>query len=192
MLDTREKLSHLSIALHWLIGLTMIGMVAFGMYVADLHPTDEAGKAVRIGYLNLHKSIGMLVLVFAAWRLTRRMRQGLPQHIGTYKAWELMLSKVVHIFLLFATVALPLTGILNSVGNTRAVSVFGFQVIPQLLTEKNAMLAWFGKQSHDVLGKLVILAVVLHVLGALKHHFVDKDGTIKRMLGARVTPNRVA
>jgi cytochrome b561 len=191
MIDTREKLSHLSIALHWLIGLAMLGMIAFGMYAADLPTSDAASKALRSSYIGLHKSIGVVVLAFAFWRITRRLRQGLPKHVGVYKAWEQTLSKSIHLFLLFATLALPVSGILNSIGSARAVNMFGYPFIPQLLAEKNALLAWVGKTSHDVLGKLVILAVLLHVAGALKHHFIDKDGTIKRMLGARVTPTRI-
>ena len=184
MSDTREKLSPVSISLHWLIGVTMIGMALFGIWLADFAQKGDF-KSQMVG---LHKSIGMIVLVFAAWRLLRRLRIGLPEHVGVYKTWEQHLARSIHVFLLFATLVLPLSGIVYSIASARPISVFGIPVIPQLLAEKNLMVAQFSRGTHDIMGKLLLAAVVLHIAGALKHHVLDKDGTLKRMLGARVTP----
>jgi cytochrome b561 len=192
MLDTREKLSPVSVGLHWLIGLTMIGMVFFGMYAADLPTPDAASKVVKGNYIGLHKSIGVLVLLFAAWRLTRRVRQGLPENVGVYKTWEQHLAKATHYFLLFATLALPLSGILYSIASARPIDVFGVPFIPKLLAEKNAGLATTLHGVHEIMGWLLLGAVALHIAGALKHHIVDKDGTLRRMLGARVEPTKHA
>ena len=186
MSDTREKLSPVSVGLHWVIGLTMIGMVIFGLILADLPKTYP--RPDKIFLINLHKSIGMLVLVLAAWRLVRRMRLGLPGHVGTYTAWEQHLAKTVHVLLLFATLALPLTGILYTIESARSIEVFGIPVIPRLLAEKNALLAGWSLGAHEIIGKFLLLVVALHIAGALKHHVMDKDGTLKRMLGARVEP----
>jgi cytochrome b561 len=92
MLDTREKLSPISVSLHWLVGLTMIGMVAMGMWIADVLPKGEF-KSQMVG---LHKSIGVIVLVFAVWRLMRRLWLGLPQALGTVAAWQHWLASSVH------------------------------------------------------------------------------------------------
>lgn len=183
MSDTREKLAPLSVALHWIIGLTMIGMVFFGIWLADL-PKGYADKAMLLG---LHKSIGVLVLAFAFWRLVRRLRMGLPVNVGSYKAWERMLAKGVQVFLLFATLALPVSGIVYTVASGRAIDLFGLPLIPVLMA-KNADIASMARGAHDVLGKLLLLAVAFHIAGALKHHVLDCDGTLKRMLGARVVP----
>ena len=187
MSDTREQLSPLTVGLHWLIGLTMIGMVFLGLWMADL-PKDYP-KADKLFWINLHKSIGMLVIAFASWRLVRRMRIGLPLNVGVTKTWEQHLAKTIHYFLLFATIALPLSGIIYSIGSARGISVFGIPVIPQILAEKNPQLAGFSRQVHEIMGWLLLAAVALHIAGALKHHVMDKDGTLNRMLGARVTPS---
>ena len=185
MSDTREKLSPVSVGLHWVIGLTIIGMVFFGLWMADL-PKTNPDKGFYIG---LHKSIGMLVLVLVVWRLLRRLRMGLPEPVGVYASWEQTLAKMTHYFLLLATIALPLSGIIYSIESARSIEVFGIPVIPKLLAEKNAMLAGFSHDTHEIIGKLLLAVVVLHIAGALKHHFMDKDGTLKRMLGARVVPS---
>jgi cytochrome b561 len=192
MNDTREQLSPLSVGLHWLIGLTMIGMVIFGLVLEDMHPADAAGKASKSYLIGLHVSIGVLVLVFATWRLARRIRLGLPEHVGIYKAWELGLAKAIHYFLLFATLAMPISGIVMTIGRARPVEFFGLPLIPKLLAEKNVLLTNAGGATHAILGKLILLAVALHIAGALKHHIVDRDGTLRRMLGARIEPTKHA
>lgn len=192
MADSREQLSPLSVALHWIIGLTMIGMVVFGLVLEDMHPADAAGKAAK-GYLvGLHKSIGVLVLAVAFWRLVRRIRMGLPEHVGLYKAWEQSLAKGIHYFLLLATLLLPLSGIVMTLASARSLDVFGVTFIPKLLEAKNPILANIGGATHAIMGKLILLAIALHIAGALKHHIVDKDGTLRRMLGARIEPTRHA
>ena len=183
MADTREKLSTVSVGLHWVIALAMIGMVAFGL-ILEAMPRGES----KSGLLQIHKSIGALVLAVALLRLVWRALQGLPAHVGDYAAWEKVLAKATHTFLLFATLAMPLTGIASSIGNARAINIFGFPFIPQLLAQKNEAVAFWGQACHAVLGKLIIAAVLLHVAGALKHHILDRDGTLKRMLGQRVAP----
>ena len=185
MIDTREQLSPLSVALHWLIGLAMIGMVIFGLVLEDMPKGDTKSALIA-----LNMSIGVLVLVFAAWRLVRRMRLGLPEHVGIYRAWELGLAKVIHYFLLFATIALPISGIVMTVGRARPVDVFGMPLIPKLLAEKNVLLANAGGATHAILGKLILLAIAFHIAGALKHHIMDRDVTLRRMLGARIEPNK--
>jgi len=184
MTDTRSQLSPVTVVLHWVIGLAMIGMVLFGMWMADL-PKEYPG---RTDLYALHKSIGVLVLVFATWRLVRRIGIGMLQGVGDYAAWEKVLSKLVAGFLLFATLALPLSGIAMTVYAARPIAVFGVPVLPQLIAERNKGMGDIFHGAHELLGWAVLGLVTLHILGALKHHFVDGDGTLKRMLGARVQP----
>jgi len=183
MSDTREKLSTGTVALHWVIGLGMIGMVVMGLILEDMPRGDFKSSMIQ-----LHKSIGVVVLALAAWRVAWRLREGMPDHVGRYTAVELRLGQIIHGALLLSTLLLPVSGMLLSIGNARPINLFGMPFIPQLLTEKNALLYNIGHVSHAVLGKLLIAVIVLHVAGALKHHVVDRDGTLRRMLGARVDP----
>lgn len=181
MLDTRAKLSHATIAFHWLIGLLMIGMVVFGLML------DEIPKEARGYWVGLHKSMGVAVLALAALRIGWRWRNGFPLAVAAAKSWEKLLVAGTHWLLLAATVLMPVSGLLMSIAGGRPTNVFGLFTIPAF-AEKNKLLNGVGHEVHEVLGYVLIAAIALHVVGALKHHFVDRDPTLKRMAGARVTP----
>jgi cytochrome b561 len=189
MSDTREKLSTMTVSLHWTVGLLMIGMVLFGLYIGSVHcgDGDDACKATHLSQINLHKSIGLMVLVFASWRLLRRLAIGMPPHVGVYAAWENMLSAATHGLLLLASLALPLSGIAYSAASGYPVNFFGLPVIPKLM-ERDKELAHNIHEVHELLGYTLLALLALHIAGALKHAVLDGDGTMKRMLGARVEP----
>lgn len=185
MSDTKEKFSTTTVALHWFIAIAMIAMVVFGLVLEDMPRSDSKSALVQ-----LHKSIGVVVLALALWRLVWRLRQGMPETISILTPLQARLAHATHGFLLLCTLLLPVSGIVMSIGSARPISLFGMPFIPQLLATKNETLAAIGKGGHAILGKLIILAIVVHVAGALKHHIVDRDGTLRRMLGARVNPTR--
>lgn len=179
MHDTREKFSFLTIALHWAVGLTIIGMLAVGIYMVDLPKGDF--KSWLYGW---HKVIGTTVLMIAAVRLLWRWNNGLPLPAANYPEWQHRLAKSVHVVLLAATIALPITGALYSYGAGYPVPVLGlFNITPA------AKIPWLNDVAHFIhgwAGWIIAGIVALHVAGALKHHVADKDGTLRRMLGARI------
>jgi cytochrome b561 len=178
--DTREKLSPLTVAFHWFIGLTIISMLALGVYMEDL-PRSE-WRSTLIGW---HKVIGTTVLMVAALRLLWRWWNGLPKPAGFMPPWQHKLASAVHILLLVATIALPLSGALYSYGAGYPVPVLGlFNITPD---GKTPWLDDIAGEAHEIFEDILIAIISLHVLGALKHHVVDKDGTLSRMLGARIS-----
>ena len=89
---------------------------------------------------------------------------------------------------------MPLSGFVMSATGGYGVSVFGLELVafnpspsnPMEALPINESLAFIGHIMHSFGGQVLILAVLLHIAGALKHHFVDKDGTLQRMLGNKV------
>lgn len=180
MADTREKLSHVTITLHWIIGLTIIGLIAVGLYMTD-QPRGE-WKFFLYGW---HKVIGTTVLMFAAVRLLWRWRNGLPLPAGSYPEWQHKLSNGAHVLLLLAIIAMPLSGATLSNFRGHPIPVQGlFNIGPP--AEKIDWIGDAGSFVHYWAGWALVGIISLHVLGALTHHVVDKDGTLRRMLGARI------
>ncbi len=184
-LDTRSKLSGNTIFLHWVVALMMIALLGTGVYM-------EHNELYAL--YPWHKSFGVLIFVFALWRVLWRMKNGWFAHVGDYSAMEKSLSKIVHYLLLIGTILMPVSGFLMSSLGGHGVALFGLELVarnpdPENMRQVIALnepLAHFAHTMHGLGGKLIIAGVVLHVVGALKHHFVDKDGTIRRMLGARL------
>ncbi len=176
MKDTAERFSHITISLHWLIGLSIIGLLAVGIYM-------ERTEAFAL--YPIHKSFGITIFVFILIRAVWRMMNGWPKPVGNHQAWEITLAKLSHWVLLIASILMPISGMMMSGAGGHGVEVWGMTLIAKT-EDKNELLAGLGHQAHGLLGWVLIVTVALHVAGALKHHVMDGDGTLRRMLGARV------
>lgn len=178
-MSAQHSLSKTTILLHWLIAIAIIGSIAFGMYLEELPRSPEKGQLI-----GLHKSIGVTILIFATYRIGLRLIQGLPKPLPNTSTLQRKAAKAAHILLLIGTVALPISGLMMSIGGGHSVALFGLELIPK--GDGIDGLGEIGHRIHGLGANLLIAIITLHVVAALKHHFMDKDGTIKRMLGARI------
>lgn len=181
MNDNPNKLSALSIFLHWTVGITLIALMAVGWYME----TNEV-----YSLYDIHKSIGIIIFVFIFVRVVWRLMKGFPKPVSQMDALQTILSKIVHWVLLLGTLAFPISGMIMSGAGGHGLEVFGLELLaPNIDPETgrsvaiNGELAGMGREVHGILLWVFIVALVLHIGGALKHHFIDKDGTLKRMLG---------
>lgn len=172
-----------AIALHWLVGITILFLIATGLYMTateswHLYP--------------LHKSIGVLLFAIAVTRAIRRLRAGWPRPVSTYERIEQFLSKGTHSLLLVGSVVVPLLGMLYSGASGHGFGIFGLATIvppnhsatdPNVIVPYSEYWALVGQRTHRVLAYLFAGLIALHVIGALKHHFFDRDRTLLRMLG---------
>ncbi len=175
-MSTPSALSKPTIAFHWIVAIAIIGMLAFGLYLEDLPRSPEKGEL-----MGLHKSFGVLVLMLASLRIVWRVKEGPIPAIGDASGWQEKMAKGIHHLLLLATILMPVSGIMMSVGGGRGLDVFGVNLIAA--GEKIEWLGQLGGATHGVLAKIMIAAILLHVLGAIKHHVLMKDNTLTRMLG---------
>lgn len=183
--DKQNKLSHLTIALHWIVGITIIGMLGLGLYM-DLTQTYSL--------YSIHKSVGVCIFLIIILRVIWRIYNGWPAPASQYKKWEQRLSKIVHYTLLIGTVLIPFSGMTMSAMGGHGIMVFGFELFPRHndmlnpgeVIPINAGLAKAGSFLHEWVSYVIIVALALHISGALKHHIIDGDGTLKRMLGKRI------
>ncbi len=183
--------------LHWLIALGVFGMFALGWYMSDL--PKEAPKQMaydlfdwgiytwqlaeeaspRTFYFNLHKSIGVTIFALILFRIFWRLTHKAPALLASYKAWESKLAKNVHRLLYVLMVALPLSGIIMATYSKYGIKWFGIEFIKGL---DNKELRELFYEVHEIIGIVILLVVILHIAGALKHKFIDKDETLDRIL----------
>lgn len=175
-----QKFTGMTIFLHWFIGLTIIALIAVGLYMSenevwDLYP--------------IHKSVGIILFVFILYRVIRRLMRGWPEPVGQYAKHEIILSKIIHWVLLIGTLMFPISGMMMSGAGGHGISVFGFELLASNYNAAgeaialNPTLAEAGHETHEILGTVMMIAIALHIIGAWKHHLIDKDDTLKRMLG---------
>lgn len=185
MTDTRQQFSKITVSLHWVVALLMIALLAVGIYM-----TENEDYSLY----NIHKSFGVVVLVLALARVVWRIKNGWPQAAGHYKAYEHTLAHIVHWTLILGTVIMPVSGVIFSSMGGHHVPLFGIDLIPAVhdpanpadVLPRNAALSELAGEVHEVVGYLLIACIVLHIIGALKHHIIDKDGTLLRMKGKRI------
>ena len=174
-----------AIALHWLIALLIIGNLIGGLVMVQLFDSaDPQAKAAGYVIVGIHKAVGItvlgLTLLRIVWRLTHRPPP-LPDHMTPLERW---LARGTHLLFYALMLALPLTGWLMSSASVRRfpISWFGLFDVPFLpIAQDKAAAATLGDR-HELLAWVAIATLALHVAGALKHHFLDRDPVLARML----------
>ena len=163
--EEAARYTRVAIILHWLIAALLIGNIVLGLY------HDSFGKAATPWMMFFHKAIGLSVLALSlarlAWRLTHRP----PAFDPVLKGWERGLAHFLHWLFYFMLIAIPLTGWLLSSSSNRPTNFFGLFTIPPLPVSRSDGAHDLWEDLHEILGKAMIGLVLLHVAGALKHHF---------------------
>ena len=196
MSATSQKYSKPAIILHGLTGLLILIMFAIGWYMAEL-PKDMPKTATldlfdlgvytmqfaeaitpRTFYFNLHKSIGVTLLLLILARLYVRFAHPVPAFPSTMKAWEVRVADLVHKSLYVLMVAVPVAGIIMAVNSKYGIKWFGLPLVGGL---DNPDMREAFKEIHEILGAALITLIVVHIAAAIKHKIIDKDEVMSRM-----------
>lgn len=168
-----------TIALHWLLAVVIIGMLILGFTMVGI-PRNTPARAFTF---NLHKSIGVLAGLVILLRLFWRWRDGAPPFPSSMPHWEAVAARWSHRALYVLMVAMPATGYISSSFNKFGVKVFGVP-LPSWGWEDRALRELFA-DIHGTLAIVLAVLVVIHVLAAIKHLAIDRDGVFRRMLPKR-------
>lgn len=174
--NTTRSWGVISKSLHWLIVLLII-MQWVIMQRAEALPMGSD----KIFVIGMHKSFGMTVFALAIIRLVWRWANPVPTLEGQAHNWERMLAGLSHLLLYALIFAMPLTGWLMSSARNFPVSWFGVFTLPDLVAPDKTLYERMNDLHHALFAVLVVVAL-LHVAGALKHQFIDKNEVLRRML----------
>lgn len=181
MQDASEAKSYniISRIIHWVTALIILALLVVGKYMKGMEFSEQ-----KLEVYNLHKSFGLLVLFLVVVRIVWHIVTKKPKSMDTHAKWERVLSHAVHGFLYLLLFALPLSGWVMSSAGDFNIKFFGLNM-PDIVA-KDENLFEFAEEMHELFAYAVLGFVALHVAGALKHHFIDRDMTIARMTWARV------
>jgi len=174
-------LSTICRSLHWLVAIGFISVSLIGLYMV---------QAEHWAWYDLHKSLGILLFILILGRVGWRLKHGWPAPLNTEEMRSQRLAKIMHGFLLLGTVLMPVSGLFYSGLSGHGFGVFGWGLLaenldplqPGQVTAHSVFWSDFSQQFHWLAGYLLLLAIGLHVAAALKHHYGDKDATLRRML----------
>ena len=195
---TQNQYTKTAIVLHWLIGIGILAMFGLGWFMADI-PKDQP-KAMsfdlfdlgvytwnmatevtpRTFYFNLHKSVGITLLALIVLRLLWRITHRPPALLDTLTATEKKIATGGHHLLYLLMFALPITGLVMAINSKFEYGVKWFGVSLMNGLDNKAIRESFV-DVHEVVGIIMLVVIGIHILGALKHKFIDKDGTMSRM-----------
>lgn len=172
-----------SMALHWILALALASIFAVGLYMADLPFSPQ-----RLKLYNWHKWAGVFILLLSAVRLATRLIKRPPELPAAVAeampAWQTRAYHATHGMLYGLFFAVPLLGWAYSSAAGFPIVLLGLLPLPDFVSPSKA-LAEAIKPWHAFSAYALAGVAALHVAAALKHHFVDRDGLLQRMLPGR-------
>lgn len=168
----------IAVALHWLVALTVFSLFGLGLWMTGLDYYDSWYKQGPW----LHKSIGILLFFVVVFRLCWRVFTPPPAALSSHKPQEIKMAHIAHLLLYLLPLTIMVSGYLISTADNRPIEVFGWFSIPATITSipnQEDVAGWV----HLILASSLIGLALLHAMAALKHHFFDRDLTLKRIFG---------
>jgi cytochrome b561 len=182
---TRDRYTGVAIALHWLIALLLVGQIAVGLLMVRI-PDNQ--PALTFEVYQLHKSFGITILALTLARIVWRLINPVPPLPAAMPALERVAARAVHVGFYVLLVVTPLLGwaYVSIAPLNVPTMLFGQIHLPHLpffegVADRKA-LADTLEEAHEIAAKSFIALLVLHVGAALKHHFLDRDDVLSRML----------
>lgn len=179
-----DRYGDIAVALHWLIAVLIIGLLSIGKYMTGL---DEADP-LRFSLTQWHKTFGILVLMLVSLRLIWRVTHDTPEHPEEAPAWEKVAAGLSHFGFYLLMFVVPFTGWLMVSASPLNIDTYLFNVIPWPHLPPFSELAnkelWEHRfhDAHHFSTTAMIILLLLHVGAALKHHWINHDDVLVRML----------
>ncbi|AQG97712.1 cytochrome b [Burkholderia sp. KK1] len=172
-----QSYSATAIGLHWLIALLIVGGFGLGWIMTDIPGITPT----KLKYFSWHKWIGVTVFALALLRVLWRATHPAPPMPGGMPRWQQSAANLTHFLLYVLMLVIPVSGYLYSSAAGIQVVYLGVLPLPTIIGPDKALKATL-RIVHVALNYTLLFFVVMHVLAALKHHFVDRDGLLGRML----------
>ncbi len=176
----KQGYTRVAIAIHWVMAIAIFSQIIMGLYMTSLTYYDPGYRI----WPWWHKSIGICLLILLCLRIIWRRMNPPPAPLESHQRWEVTTAHLTHITLYILIGIIAITGYLISTADGRGIDFFNLFTIPATITQIPDQEDITGL-IHLYLSYLLLAVIGLHLAGALKHHFMDRDTTLLRM----ITPN---
>ncbi|WP_339806596.1 cytochrome b [uncultured Marinobacter sp.] len=172
-----QRYGMVNVCLHWLVAFTVFGMFGLGYYMVGLGYYDPWYRSAP----DIHRSIGVLLFMVVIFRLVWRLLDTHPQALVSHRRFEIVLARIAHFLLYGLMLVVMISGYLISTADGSSVRVFDWFEVPSATGRVRNLEDSAGEVHYWSTWTLVVLAG-LHGLAAVKHHLIDRDNTLRRML----------
>lgn len=169
-----------TILTHWVVALSVFALFALGFWMVGLNYYSEWYRTAP----DVHKSVGILLFVLMLLRVGWRLFSPMPAPLVSHGRWTRLAAKAGHGVLYLCLFGVMIAGYLISTADGRPIDVFGLFQVPALISGIRGQEDVAGLV-HEYLAWALVILAGLHGLAALKHHFLDRDATLLRMLGRK-------
>jgi len=176
--NTIQRWGLVSVVIHWLSAVTVVSMFVLGLWMVDLTLYDRWYNAAP----DIHKSIGITLLIVTLARLAWRLTGVTPEPLESHTAFEKKAARLAHVLIYVLLFSIMLSGYLISTADGHPIVVFGLFDVPATLHGIDQQEDIAG-DVHLVLAIMLMSLATVHALAAVKHHVIDRDRTLLRMLG---------
>lgn len=180
--NTHQHYGTITKTFHWLTALLILTLIPLGIYANGLPYDSSEALAQKAWFFSLHKTLGVTVFFVALARIAWALSQPKPALLHPDRKVESLAAEVVHWLLYGSLLLVPLSGWIHHAATSGFAPIwwpFG-QNLP--LVPKSESLAGMTAGLHIVFERVLAASIFLHLAGALKHHFIDRDATLRRML----------
>jgi cytochrome b561 len=174
--SSSPRYTGIAIGLHWLIALAIIANFALGLTMADMTLSPQ-----KLKFFSWHKWVGVTIFMLVCLRLLWRLGHPAPALPDNMPGWQKTAAHFSHVLLYILMFVIPLSGWLYSSAAGKTVVYLGLITLPDLL-QADKELAETLKDVHEYLNYLLAALVLTHAAAAWKHHLLDRDDVMARML----------
>lgn len=188
--NTTTSFGSVTRTLHWLTALLILTAIPLGVIANDM-AVDADSIALKTTLFSVHKTIGVAAFFVGLIRILWALRQIHPVPLHPERSTETAVAGLIHWLLYVSLMAVPLTGWIHHAAVSGFAPILwpfgqGLPLVPQSET-----VATIFSTAHEVFTKILVASVLLHIAGALKHHLIDRDDTLRRMSRGTSAPARV-
>lgn len=161
-------------SLHWLIALLLIGLVSVGWYMTSIEHDPSSGW-----YFNMHKSFGLIAAMLIFFRVLWRLAHKPASLPASIPHWQAITSRGIHLLLYACMLIMPISGFIGASFGKYGIAFFGIP-LPTWASQNHAISKQFFT-IHGLVVWILVSLIVIHVVAAMKHLIINKDGVFQRM-----------
>ncbi len=178
LLNSLSGYGLLTILLHWLMAVMIISLFFLGDYMVELNYYDTWYHTAPWW----HKSVGLNLFLLLTFRIILKMSSISPTPLISYQIWEAKLAKLTHLSFYLLLLTICISGYFIGTAKGVGIEMFSGVYIPAIAKLSEIQVDLAG-DIHRISANTLMLLLLLHVSAAIKHHFIDGDVTLMRMLG---------